>query len=505
MIRTDYPTRRLGHFGLRISRWCEASSLVARFSGALSVALLFSFASTTHAVNDTATVTSRVLSGRGTVEPPGPITVDIGTPVPTQYTVNVNVGPFGNVSPPFPQTVLPGARLVYTVTPNADYRAAVSGTCSGSLVGNTYTTEPIADNCTVNVLFWPMHPAKVNDLNGDGKSDLILWDPNGRNNALLMNGASVATRAPLSFLGDSAFVVASGDFDGDGKADVITYDRSDSTYRVVLMNGVTPISSAVLPLSANNGWSIVGVADFNGDGKSDFVLQGNVGIQPFGTYLVTMNGTQAVRTWASGVPNTHFAEKVADLNGDGTPDLIFRHYITNEVSVGIVRDGVVEALVPINIGGRDWFVTHVGDLDGDGKADLIAQNQVDGRVTLYLMNGATVKASSTIIAANSGWRVTRVGDFDGDGKSDLLLKHAQGRTYMMLMDGLRTASAGLISPSGSGWSVTYLSDFNGDGKMDLVFQNTNGAIDVWLMNGTTLLRKANIEPPGTTWIPTPPQ
>jgi FG-GAP-like repeat/Divergent InlB B-repeat domain len=621
--RIENQTRRLGSFRRRIFRWIQTSGIAVRFSGALFFAFALSFATTTHAVNDTVTVTSRILSGRGAIVPSEPLTVEIGTPVtltylpepgfryagvsgcggiqrvtfdtvttvpvtsncrvdfhferieyridpnvtgngtifpsvqqwvpsgetttftvtpavgntlrdvsgscggtlsgdvyvvnamtqnctvianfvalPTMYTVTVDVGPFGNVSPLFPQTVSPGTRAVYTLAPNADYRAAVSGTCGGSLVGDTYTTDPIAGDCNVNVLFWPKHPAKPNDLNGDGKSDLILRNLDGRNSALLMNGTTVATRTPLSLPGNKAIVSKTGDFNGDGKADLITYDP-DVGYRVVLMNGVTPTGSAPLPLTGAE--SVVAVADFDGDGKSDLLVQARVADgTPVGNALVTMNGTQGVYRYLSNVPRDYAAAYVADLNGDGTPDVIYSHWLTGEVAVALVRNGDAEPAVPVNIGGSGWYITHVGDLDGDGKADLIVKNRIDGRVALYLMNGTAIKASATIIAANSGWRVTHVGDFDGDGRSDLLLEHAQGRTYMMLMDGLHTASAGPISPSGSGWSVKQLADFNGDGKMDLVFQNTNGAIDVWLVNGTTLLRKASIEAAGTGWEATPP-
>jgi hypothetical protein len=46
-----------------------------------------------------------------------------------------------------------GATSVFTVTPNSGYSASVGGTCGGSLVGTTYTTNAITANCTVIASF----------------------------------------------------------------------------------------------------------------------------------------------------------------------------------------------------------------------------------------------------------------------------------------------------------------------------------------------------------------
>ncbi|WP_220484385.1 beta strand repeat-containing protein, partial [Dokdonella fugitiva] len=72
------------------------------------------------------------------------------------YTVTPSVsGGNGTISPSTPQTVNHGATSVFTLTPNAGYHAVtpVGGTCGGSLVGNTYTTNAVTADCTVIASF----------------------------------------------------------------------------------------------------------------------------------------------------------------------------------------------------------------------------------------------------------------------------------------------------------------------------------------------------------------
>jgi hypothetical protein len=54
----------------------------------------------------------------------------------------------GTITPPS-QTVNQGSTAIFILNPNAGFSASVSGTCGGTLAGNTFTTNPITANCTV--------------------------------------------------------------------------------------------------------------------------------------------------------------------------------------------------------------------------------------------------------------------------------------------------------------------------------------------------------------------
>ncbi len=75
------------------------------------------------------------------------------------FTVTPSVsGGNGSISPNTRQTVDYGSTVSFTVSPSAGYYAVMSGTCGGTLSGNTYTTASITVNCTVVASFTAASP-----------------------------------------------------------------------------------------------------------------------------------------------------------------------------------------------------------------------------------------------------------------------------------------------------------------------------------------------------------
>jgi uncharacterized delta-60 repeat protein len=72
----------------------------------------------------------------------------------TIFTVTPIAGVGGGWSPPNPQQVEAGQNAEFIVVPQAGYAVdTVGGTCGGTLVGNVYTTDPVQQDCTVEVTF----------------------------------------------------------------------------------------------------------------------------------------------------------------------------------------------------------------------------------------------------------------------------------------------------------------------------------------------------------------
>jgi len=71
------------------------------------------------------------------------------------YSVTPSAGANGLIAPPTVQTVALGAITNFEIQPNVGYSANVSGTCGGTLAGQTYTTNPITADCTVIANFSP--------------------------------------------------------------------------------------------------------------------------------------------------------------------------------------------------------------------------------------------------------------------------------------------------------------------------------------------------------------
>lgn len=157
------------------------------------------------------------------------------------------------------------------------------------------------------------------DLNGDGKTDLAVLNPNNEGFATLLNDGAGGFGAPVSYtIGvDSATDMAGGDFNSDGALDLVITNSNNQRVSVQLNSGAglflqaQNFAATASPLS-------VAVDDFNSDGKADLVIGtanleaeirlGNDAAQ-FGNETRFALGGRAV------------AISTADVNGDGRPDL----------------------------------------------------------------------------------------------------------------------------------------------------------------------------------------
>src|SRR5215469_14569067 len=201
--------------------------------------------------------------------------------------------------------------------------------------------------------------AMLADLNGDGNLDAVIAHgcggitcTDGTLSVLLGDGTG-AFGAATSYAsgGAGASSVAIADMNGDHKLDLLTANwcssvcststPTEGSVGVLLGNGDGTFQPAVAYLSGGNGTRSIATADLNGDGKLDLVV-GNWGTidgaSNKGSITVLMgtgNGSfQKTRTLLAGgneVPSI----AVADLNGDGHPDVVTAdvagtyHYNTN--------------------------------------------------------------------------------------------------------------------------------------------------------------------------------
>lgn len=206
---------------------------------------------------------------------------------------------------------------------------------------------------------------------------------------------------------------------------------------------------------------------------------------------------------------------VADLNGDGIPDLVVADWCTSicpNGNVGVLLgngNGTFQAAASYASGGQYADAIAVKDVNGDGKLDLIVGNcgSVQGNICVGGMGGVGVllgKGDGTFNAATAysptyGVSAVEAADVNGDGKIDLVIATncTSGTSY--------TGCVGVLSGNGDGTfasAVTYLSgayspgaiavaDLNGDGKPDVVVAHCGisncstgtGNIGVLLNNG----------------------
>ncbi len=162
---------------------------------------------------------------------------------------------------------------------------------------------------------------------------------------------------------------------------------------VVVLGTLDAIASAPLFLpavtydSGGFGASMVAVADVNGDGKPDLVVANCGSCSIFndgsvGVLLGNGDGTfQPAVTYSSGGIIPLFVA-IADVNGDGKPDLVVANRCgnngcLNQAPVGVLLgngDGTFQAAATYFSGGEFASSVAVADLNGDGKPDVLVAN-----------------------------------------------------------------------------------------------------------------------------------
>jgi FG-GAP-like repeat len=331
----------------------------------------------------------------------------------------------------------------------------------------------------------------ANDLNADGKSDIIFNNTStGEVAAWLMNGPSVTSAALL--LGPGAWTTThNADFNGDGKADILLRNNSNGTVVLWLVNGLGVTSGTTL-VNAGSGWSVSHTGDFNGDGKADILWRHTDG----SIVLWLMDGSTIIGAAVLLPANTGYsAVHVADFNGDGKTDIMLRNTSNGTVVVWTMNGVTVSAGATILGPNSGYSPTHTGDFNGDGKADILWRNNVDGSIVAWLMNGSAV-ITDTALRGPDAWYVNQVADFNGDGKADILLRNVDGRIVLWLMNGTTILSGTTLFGPTTAWAPAKTGDYNGDGKADIIMRNNDGTLVMWLMNGGAITSGSTILGPG---------
>ncbi|RXW11673.1 hypothetical protein EST38_g14182, partial [Candolleomyces aberdarensis] len=291
-----------------------------------------------------------------------------------------------------------------------------------------------------------------------------------------------------------------GDTTGDGLSDVIGF--GDSGVFVSRNNGdsFSPSSLVLQDFGSATGWSVGKhvryVADLRKKGYVDIIGFSDGGVvvslnNGDGTYAPSRLVLNDFGFNAGGWRVDRHLRFLADVNGDGIPDIVAFGEKSVLVALGN-GDGTFAAPRTVldkdfTVSGFGWNLNMhprtLGDLTGDGRADIIGF--ANAGVYVALNNGdGTFQTHKLVVndfgAVAGGWHIDKhprfVADVNGDGRGDIV-GFGDAGVYVAIGNGNGTFQAPklVISDFGynaGGWRVDkhprFVVDLTGNGAADII-------------------------------------
>ncbi len=358
--------------------------------------------------------------------------------------------------------------------------------------------------------------AASEDFNGDGKPDIVAVDGDDTASVFInttVPGASVPSCTPrVGFATlDLATGVSTGDINLDGKPDfaIVNYDTMSVFLNTTTLGSSTPSFSSRFDFAIEDGSPMgIIITDMNCDGKPD-VITSNINTNTLSVFLNVTSPGSSVPVFLSradfGTLQIPENLAVADLNGDGKPDMLTANSGSDSISIFINRTGV--GITPASYTNTDFSMQSGStpmsvisqDFNGDGKPDLASGDYNNKEVSVFVNTTTPGSITPTYSAAQNfstgagSPPALASGDFNLDGKNDLAVINAEpGGGYIAVFLNTTAPGASSVSfsahtdfPMANGPRVVEVGDINGDGKPDLIATNGLDNSAAVFLNTTT--------------------
>lgn len=317
------------------------------------------------------------------------------------------------------------------------------------------------------------------DFDGDKRIDVALC---GDNRQLLVfsgdgHGGLRATPQTADCGANPASMIAV-DLDGHHHLDLAVANH-DTDYLTILANdGKGRFTSRQVHVHSKPHPHTVAAADVNGDGHVDLITDS------WGENRLTLLLADGHGGWQTPGTPVEIGRKpyinvvAADLDGDGHVDLVMPNAGSDTICIlwGDGRRHFTHAAQSPLVAGPTPFMVAVADVNGDGRPDIVVANYSghiddtarDGLTWVRNDGGRHFTGYLQRVAAGVGsWRVV-VGDFDGDGIADAAFTNGGANTVTVAYgwkSGLRTGVQVPVMPSPHNLAAA---DLDGDGRADLL-------------------------------------
>ncbi len=268
-----------------------------------------------------------------------------------------------------------------------------------------------------------------------------------------------------------------------------TISTLSQTVQSVLQDGFQAVLNYPV---GNTGPVALAYGDFNGDGIPDLAVVNSTASSKVSILLGSASGIfgSPVSYATGGLNSAPLSVAVADVNGDGKPDLIVANSNTNNVSVLLGNgdiNGTFQSAVNYSAGTDPQYVV-AGDFNRDGIVDIAVADWTTGKVSVLLGTGGTGASafqSAVSYAAGTNPAALALGDFNGDGKTDIAVaNNGSGNVTILAGNGDGTFTSIGSYAAGTNPSSIVSADFNGDGNLDLAVVNAgSGNISILLGAG----------------------
>lgn len=233
----------------------------------------------------------------------------------------------------------------------------------------------------------------INDMNADGKPDIMVACA-GESKVYLLRNTSVpefglisfSQQAQLSVLGSISLVA--GDIDGDSKPDIAVANGGNTVWvlRNISSKGGDLQFDSRLGFTTGSGCYQVSVSDLDHDGKLDLITPND-----FDSSVSILKNISTPGNISFDVKQDHavgfgpLSLAVADINGDGKPDVAVAN--TSDASFSVLTNTSINESLSF-YDHTDYFTNPgpkaiaVADIDGDGRNDILTVN-ADKTLSIY--------------------------------------------------------------------------------------------------------------------------